>query len=67
MKDKSKISGDKNVVIQNTKDSDIKIGEFNTDKQKSSYQLIGIIIGAVSIIVAIIIGWEEILKFIKDD
>lgn len=65
MKNKSKITGDKNVVIQNTKDAKIRVNEGSPEKQKTSNQLIGIIIGIVSIIVAIIIGWEEIIKFIK--
>ncbi len=65
MNNKSKITGNKNVVIQNTKDSKIRVNEGSPEKQKNNYQLIGIIIGIVSIIVAIIIGWEEIIKFIK--
>lgn len=65
MKNKSKITGDKNLVIQNSKDSKIRVNEANPEKQKINYQLIGIIIGIVSIIVAVIIGWEEIINFIK--
>lgn len=65
MENLSKISGDKNVVIQNTKNSKIRVNERNSGNQKNNYQLIGIILGVISILVAVIIGWEEIIKFIK--
>ncbi len=40
MKNKSKLTGDKIVVIQNTKDSKIKINEGNSEKQKTNYKFI---------------------------
>jgi len=60
----SKIDGNDNNVIQGNKRSKINIGE-SKDKSKINYPLIGIVLAVISIIVALIIGWDEFINFFK--
>ena len=56
MKNKSKITGNKNIVIQG---SHIQ----TTDSKKKSYTVVGIIIAFVTLVIAIIVGWNNIVEF----
>ena len=62
MKHESKIKGDGNFVFQGIKKSKIDIQNGNhSDKPKIGW--IGILIAAIGVIVTIIVGWDEIIKF----
>lgn len=66
MRNEAKIKGDRNILIQDSKNSDIKIDSLPKSKrQKSKYQTIGLIVAIVTLIITIIIGWDNILKFFK--
>jgi|GEM_PF-1909491 len=66
MRNETKIKGDRNILIQDSKNSDIKIDSLPKSKiQKSKYQTIGLIVAIVTLIITIIIGWDNILKFFK--
>lgn len=66
MKKEAKIKGDRNILIQDSKDSDIKIDTLPKKKnQKTKYQTIGIIVAIVTLIITIIIGWENIIKIFR--
>lgn len=55
MKNKAKVKGNENIIIQ---------GVSNSDSGKNNRGIIiGIILTVIGIIVAIIIGWDNILKF----
>ncbi len=60
---KAKIKGNSNTVIQGSKGSKVTTGE-NTDKKKvDTYQVIGIIVTVLALVVSVIIGWDEIVNF----
>jgi len=56
MKNKSKINGNQNVVIQGSNNQ-------TTNSNKRNYALAGIIIALVALLVAIIVGWDNIVNF----
>jgi len=60
----SKIDGNDDTVIQGNKKSKIDIGK-SKDKSKINYAFVGIILTVISIIVAVIIGWDEFLNFFR--
>lgn len=66
MDNHSKIKGNKNVVVQGTRKSQVNVSH---DKVKGSgnnkYAIIAIIIAAVGVIATIIIGWDNIINFFK--
>lgn len=62
MKHESKIKGDRNIVFQGIKDSKIDLLNKNRP-EKQKFGIIGIIIAALAVIVSIIVGWDEIIKF----
>lgn len=55
------ISGDKNTVIQNTKRSTINLNSKSTGKLKRTFWTTAIAI--IGVLVAIIVGWNEIINF----
>lgn len=59
------IKGDKNIVIQDSKDSNISTNDsnFNKGSKKNTIGWIGLVIAIASLLVAVIIGWDNILKF----
>lgn len=61
---KSETEGNNNTIIQGNKKSKIRLGESN-EKSKINYPLIGAILAIISIIVALIIGWDEFLNFFQ--
>jgi len=60
----SKIDGNDNTVIQGNKRSKVEIGKSG-DKSRTNYTLIGIILTSISILVALIIGWDKFLNFFR--
>lgn len=60
----SKVDGNENTIIQGNKRSKINIGE-SEDKSKINYTLVVIILSAISIIVALIIGWDKFISFFQ--
>ncbi len=61
MKNETKIKGDRNQVFQGIKKSQINT---NTEEPKNkNLTIISILIAAVALIVTIIIGWDNIIKF----
>lgn len=58
------IEGSENTIIQGNIKSKSDIGNI-VEKTKSNYTLIGIALMIISIIVALIIGWDEFLNFFK--
>ena len=62
MKNKTKISGDRNFVTQGNQNS--KINLLNKDlPKKRNYALIGLIIPILGLIATVIIGWNNIVNF----
>ena len=55
------ITGDKNTVIQNSKKSTININSKSTAKSKRT--LWTTVIAIIGVLVAIIVGWNEIINF----
>jgi hypothetical protein len=86
MKNKSRINGDGNVVIQgssnvhsgdenvvtqgssnvHSRDGNVVTqGSSNTNVNKHTCTVISIIIALLAVIVAAIVGWDNIIKFLK--
>jgi hypothetical protein len=66
MTNNAKIEGNDNVLIQDSKKSQINIKTSPIiKKSKFNYQLLKLIIAIVTLIVSIIIGWDYIIKFFK--
>jgi hypothetical protein len=64
MNNKTKINGDKNFVVQGTRNSKINVqNENNISPNKQTYVIIGIIVAVLGVIASIIIGWDNILNF----
>jgi hypothetical protein len=64
MRNKAKIKGDGNVVVQDSENANINSRTEPELSNKANYQLIGIILTVVSIIIAVIIGWKQIAEFL---
>lgn len=64
MENKAKIAGDKNTVIQGVKKSDVDINS-NNQQTKNKGTIVGTVIAVVGVIITVIVGWDNILKFFK--
>lgn len=64
MKNETKIKGDKNFVFQGNKNSKVNIQNGNTKtKDKQTYTILGLIIAFIGVILSLIVGWDNIIKF----
>jgi hypothetical protein len=62
MRNKSKIKGNNNSVYQEVNDS--KISTLNSmPETKNNYSIIGIVIAILTLLISIIIGWDNIENF----
>ena len=64
MGNKAKIKGDGNVVVQDSENTRVNSRKEPEPSNKVNYQLIGIILTVASIIIAVIVGWEQIAEFL---
>jgi len=66
MKNEAKLKGDKNFIIQGVKNSSVDVNnEAKQRKRTNIYAIIGIIVAIATVIVNIIIGWDNIIKFFQ--
>lgn len=63
---KAKIKGDSNTVIQGSKNSEVNTGEITDKKKVDMYQIVGIIIAILALVVTVIAGWDEIVNFFSE-
>ena len=61
----SKIEGNNNVVQQGKKNSLQMDSKHANDNHRHIYEIAGFWIAVVTLFVAIIVGWDEIIKFIR--
>jgi hypothetical protein len=61
MSNKAKITGNDNTIVQDTKNSLININSNNRHTSKGF--IISIVVAILGVLVAIIIGWDNFIKF----
>lgn len=64
MGNKSKINGDGNVVVQGSSNTKVNSGSNSKTPNDFNYQRWGIILTIISIVIAIIVGWDNIAEFL---
>lgn len=66
MENQSFIKGNKNIVVQDVKDSNINVNRTASRISKGKrYTLIGLVIAVLTLLATVIIGWDNILKFFQ--
>lgn len=65
MNNKSKITGDGNVNIQDVSKSKISIGDRTSTENKSSklWIILPVIVAITALMVQILIGWEQLINW----
>lgn len=65
MTNKTSIKGDNNVSISDIKNSKVSVGNKTTFKPDGKFWVIfGVAIAFVALVIQVIVGWEEIIKWI---
>ncbi len=64
MGNKSKINGDSNVVVQGSSNTNVNSRSNSKTPNDFNYQRWGIILTIISIVIAIIVGWDNIAEFL---
>lgn len=62
-KNRINITGDDNQVFQDIRNSSIDTSKKSFLPSDSKWSVISVVVAIISVVVAIIIGWDEILKF----
>lgn len=67
MKNQSKITGDNNINIQDTKNSKISINDKIENKKELNklWLIIPIIIALIGLIIQILVGWEQLIPWLN--
>lgn len=65
MKNRSKIKGDGNINIQDVFKSNVGTGDRDTFGSKTNIWIIlPVILAAIALLVQILIGWEQLIKWL---